>query len=363
MSMSRRQPGVNCPRPVRRALSLLAGALAVAWLLGEGGFVQAEQTGAPNRHPVDPALEAYLPTVGLKGKLVVVGSDTMQPLLSKFHKGFSQWYPDVTVSVETEGSSAGFEQFLEWSGTAHGNDRPMLLAYSHPLEPEELKEFIAKTGYAPLEIQVGLGAVCVYVHESNPLRELTLEQVDAMFGATRKRGASSDITRWGQLGLRGEWERKPIHLYGRDKQSGTRHLFMLRALLNGEFKASVQEKSGASPLILAISDDPLGVGYAGIVFMQLTTVKIVALAEKGGKPYVRPTADAVRQGIYPMSRKLFLYANKAPSEELPQVVREFLKFANSQDGQEMVAQSRFYPLSMSEVSRNLAMLAARPKSK
>ena len=287
----------------------------------------------------------------------------MQLLLSKFDKEFRQWYPDMTVSDETEGSPAGFEQFLEWSSTVHGNDRSMLLAYSHPLEPERIKEFTAKTGYAPMEIEVALGAVTLYVHESNPLRELTLEQVDAMFSTTRKRGDPSDITSWGQLGLRGEWEQRPIHLYGRDKQSGTRFLFEMEALLGGQFKANVQEERGVGPLVLAISNDPLGIGYAGVLFRELTTVEILAIAERAGKQFVKPSAETVRQGSYPMGRKLFLYANKAPNEELTPFVREFLEFANSREGQEMVVQSGFYPLSISEVTSNLAMLAARTKSK
>jgi phosphate transport system substrate-binding protein len=120
---------------------------------------------------------------------------------------------------------------------------------------------------------------------------------------------------------------------------------------------------GASPLVLAISNDPLGIGYAGVLFQELTTVKILAIAERAGEPFVKPSAETVRQGIYPMGRKLFLYANKAPNQELTPLVREFLEFANSREGQEMVVQSGFYPLSISEVTSNLALLAGRLKSK
>jgi phosphate transport system substrate-binding protein len=345
------------------ALMVLLGALASAGLLDRGGFARAEQAGGTGSQHLDPALEAYLPTVGLKGTLVVVGSDTMLRLLTRFEREFKKWYPALAVSVETEGSPAGFEEFLEWSGTAQGSDRSMLLAYSHPLEPERIEAFTARTGYGPMEIEVALGAVTLYVHESNPLRELTLEQVDAMFGTSRKRGAPSDIVRWGQVGLRDEWVHKPIHLYGRDKQSGTRFLFQAEALLGGQFKADVQEERGVGQLVLAISNDPLGIGYAGVLFRELTSVKIVAVAEKAGERFVKPSAEAVRRGSYPMGRKLFLYANRAPNEDLTPLVREFLKFANSREGQEMVIQSGFYPLSITEVTSNLLMVAAPAKSK
>jgi phosphate transport system substrate-binding protein len=355
--MERRQPVIRGWPCSHMAIMVLLGALVGA------EAATAEEVTVSTQQSLDPALEAYLPTVGLKGKLVLVGSDTMLQLLRRLDGEFSKWYPAVTVSVETEGSVAGFEQFLEWSSSAQHSERSMLLAYSHPLEPERIRAFTARMGYAPTEIDIALGAVTLYVHESNPLRELTLEQVDAIFGTTRKRGAPLDITRWGQLGLGGEWEQKPIHLYGRDKQSGTRLLFETEALLGGQFKANVQEEGGAGQLVLAISNDPLGIGYAGVLFRELSTVEIVGIAERAGKPFFKPSAETVRQGTYPMGRKLFLYANKAPGQDLAPVIREFLEFANSREGQAMVVQSGFYPLSLSEVTSNLLMLAARTKSR
>lgn len=354
--MGREQRGRSEPRCVRRMLSLLAQVLAVAGLLGAGSLAWAEPLTGAGRAAADPALESYLPTIGLKGKLQVTGSETMQQLLTRFASEFKRWYPGVTVSVETEGSAAGFEQFLEWSAGASSAQTAVILASSRPLQQDTLKAFTTKVGSPPVEVQIALGAVAIYVHETNPLREMTLEQLDAMFGAARKRGGLQDITRWGQLGLKGDWEQKPIHLYGRDKQSGTRSLFKLEALLDGEFKPGVKEEPGASTLVLAISDDPLGIGYAGILYQQFSTVKVLALAEKAGKPFVKPSAASVVQDAYPMGRKLFLYAKKAPNQELAPIVREFLEFANSREGQEIVVQSGFYPLPASVIAKNLASL-------
>jgi len=344
---------------------VLLSVLVTIGLTGGTASVWAETMGAGAGSVIDPAVEAYLPTIGLKGKLVVVGSDTMEQLMTRFGAQFEKWYSGLDVSVETEGSVGDFDRFLEWSASGRsitgddgkGKDNAvMILASSKEMSPEHAREFVGKLGYPPMEVQIALGAVSVYVHGTNPVKELTLEQLDAMFGTTRKRGGAAEITKWGQLGLRGEWEQKPIRFYGRDRRSGTRALFKTVTLLGGEFKSSVQEEPGANSLVLAVSNDPQAIGYAGVLFKQYSSVKVVALAEKAGKPFILPNSEEVRKGLYPLSRKLYLYVNKAPSEELSPVVREFLEFAHSREGQETVVVSGFYPLPMNLLSQNLAMI-------
>ena len=357
---------ITKPRVMTRLLNNLILPIAtVIGLVGGVGLTFAEQMSMGAGAVVDPSLESYLPTVGLKGRLIIVGSDSMQQLLSRFAGEFKKWYSGVTISVETEGSLASFDQFVEQSapGRATAGDAVVILASSLPLTPEETNRFTSALGYPPLEVQIALGAVAVYVHESNPVRQLTLEQLDAMFSSTRKRGVAGDITRWGQVGLRGEWEQKPIHLYGRDKLSGTRALFNATALLNGEFKPSPKEEHDANSVVLAVSNDPLGIGYAGILYKDYSFVKIVALAEKPGAPFAFPTAEAVRRETYPLGRKLYLYANKPPRGELSPVVREYLEFAHSREGQELVVVSGFIPLPVNLLDRNLAVLGKRQDTK
>src|SRR6202030_470658 len=99
--------------------------------------------------------------------------------------------------------------------------------------------------YKPVEIPVGGGtyatdgATCaqlVFVNKTNPLQNLTLPQLDAIFSKSRKRGYKEDITRWGQLGLTGEWADKPIHVYGYGQPNGMATAFGLTALAGGDFK-------------------------------------------------------------------------------------------------------------------------------
>ena len=198
--------------------------------------------------------------------------------------------------------------------------------------------------------------MAIYVNAQNPIKGLTLEQVDAIFGKDRKRGHRMDITKWTDLGLEDGWASAPIHLYGRDKKSGTRTFFMNEVLNGGQLKSEVVEEPGSASEILDIGRDPLGIGYAGIGF-QGSGVRVVPLARTAGEEFVPPTAEAASSGAYPLSRNLYLYAKQAPGVKLDPEVREFLKFVNSREGQEIIVRAGFFPQSADQVARNLQTLS------
>jgi phosphate transport system substrate-binding protein len=197
--------------------------------------------------------------------------------------------------------------------------------------------------------------VGIYVHRDNPIPRLTLEQVDAIFSTTRYRGFPHAIDRWGQLGLEDEWGSAPIKLYGRDEKSGTRGFIKEHVLRNGEFDPRVQEEPGAASVILALSRDPLGIGYSGIG-LQTSSVRPVPLAEHADGPYIAPSVASVMDGSYPLRRTLYLYLDKSPTRALRPIVQEFLSFLNSRDGQEVVVKTGFYPLPVAQIERNVAAL-------
>jgi phosphate transport system substrate-binding protein len=334
---------------------------ALLWFFVVPLAAAAPSTGSDKKAQLDPDLSGYLPTIGLAGKLHIVGSDSMQVLMTRLHTAFQKWNSKVIVSIETEGSDAGFQQFLEWCAPPEGgqgtSDQAMVLASSRQLSKDKLKAFADRVGYEPTETLAALDAVAIYLPESNPLPGLTMEQVDAVYSKTRKRGAKNDITTWGQLGLKKGWEQKTIHLYGRDGNSGTRSFFKHEALLGGDFKDAIQEESGSGTLILAVSNDPAGMAYSGIGF-QFSSVRIVPLAEKPGMPFIRPGADTVLNGSYPLGRKLYLYFNKPPKGGVKPIEQAFAKLVNSRDGQEVVIDSGFFPLSQVQTLKNLQAVLA-----
>ncbi|MGH7773835.1 MAG: PstS family phosphate ABC transporter substrate-binding protein [Candidatus Binatia bacterium] len=336
-------------------------------LLGLPGDATAEHGGGNGRPTVDAGLAAYVPAAEVSGSLTIAGSDTMQPLMTRLASEFRRYYPDTKIAVQGGGSDSAMEAFLQGIAASRrgdgnyrghlGSNRPMILASSRPLTQHEREEARSAHGHEPLEIPIALDAVAIYVHRDNPLQGLMLEQVDAIFGTSRKRGLQQDITTWGQVGLADGWEQKPIHLYGRDKRSGTRTFFQHVALMDGELKGEVKEEPGSASEILAIARDPFGIGYAGIGF-QASMVRAVPLAEAVGKPFVAASAEAAANGTYPLRRYLYLYVNvnKAPNTELKPVIQEFLKFVNSREGQGTAVKAGVYPLPLPEVAKNLQAL-------
>jgi phosphate transport system substrate-binding protein len=339
------------------------------------GTARADHPGINHSRPeVDRTVAVYRPEANLNGFLTIAGSDTMQPLLVRLVKAFRYWHPSVSIAVEGERRQPNTAQhaiqpFLDGIARQRRGDGPessghqgsslvRMLSISRPLNQEEIAQFVERHGYKPIAIPIAMDAVAVYVNQANPLEGLTLEQVEAIFGATRKRGAPWDISTWGQLGLAFEWDNRPIILYGRHEQfSGTRSFFREHVLLGGEFKKTVREQLGPALVAIAIGEDVAGIGYGGIGF-QTSAIRAVPLAEKAGMPFVEPTRESVTTGNYPLGRQLYLYLNHQPNEQLPPLIAEFLKFVNSQEGQQIVVRAGLYPLSPIQVARNLKVINA-----
>jgi phosphate transport system substrate-binding protein len=357
----------------KRRTDVLCHMLVGVMFLGLAAAALAEQAALTGRPVVDPAIGSYVASSNVSGAIVITGSDTMYPIMVKVASAFRQWQPDVKLAVQGGGSDAALKSFLQDQALIRRGDADphpkghmvsgsiALLASSRPLTSEERQGFQSRYGYEPTEVPVAVDTIAIYVNRGNPIQGLTLEEVDAIFGRDRKRGSPVDMTTWGQVGLKGEWEQQPINVYGRDAQSGTRTFFVNEVLLGGTFKPGVQEERGVALEILAISRDRLGIGYAGIGF-QASTVRVVPLAEKAGMPYVTPSAESAANGTYPLSRSLYLYVRKAPGFELEPVILEFLKFTNSRQGQEAVVKAGAYALSAAQVATNFERLTGMNSS-
>ena len=275
--------------------------------------------GAPSPRPgvllaaealqVDPKLSVYEKTAGISGNLSSVGSDTMNNLATLWAEGFRKYYPNVKIQVEGKGSSTAPPALIE--GTAQ------LGPMSRKMKKEEIDKFEAKYGFPPTGIRVALDGIAVYVNKDNPLTELTLEQVDAIFSKTRKGGYKEDITTWGQLGLTGEWANKPISLYGRNSASGTYGFFKEVALYKGDYKDSVKEQPGSASVVQGISEDKFAIGYSGIGYVT-SNVKAIKLAKKAGDAFYAESYDNVLSGKYPLARYLYVYvADRSRSRRPP----------------------------------------------
>ena len=296
---------------------------------------------------VDKNLHDYERASGVSGNLSSVGSDTLANLMTLWAEEFKRNYPNVNVQIQAAGSSTAPPALTE--GTS--NLGPM----SRKMKSGEIEAFEKKYGYKPTEIRVAIDALAVFVHKDNPIRGMTIPQVDAVFSSTRKCGFSENVDRWGQLGLSGAWATRDIQLYGRNSVSGTYGYFKKHGLCKGDYKNSVNEQPGSASVVQSVSASINGIGYSGIGY-KTSGVKTVPLAKKEGEEFVEATAENAVSGKYPLSRFLYVYVNKHPNKPLPPLEREFIKLVLSKAGQQVVVKDGYIPLPASVAEKELEML-------
>ncbi len=296
---------------------------------------------------VDAGVAPYRKAAGVAGNLNSIGSDTLNNLMMLWAEGFQKQYPNVKIQIEGKGSSTAPPALI--AGTSQ------LGPMSRQMKSNEIDDFEKQYGYKPTPIKVAVDGIAVFVNKDNPLEKLSFQQVDAIFSKTRKGGAPSDITTWGQLGLTGAWADRPISLFGRNSASGTYGYFKEHALFKGDYKDTVKEQPGSASVVQGITEDKYAIGYSGVGY-RTSGVKTVKLALKDGGEYYADDADDVYSGRYPLARYLFIYVNKAPGKPLPPLVQEFLRFVLSKEGQEIVVKDGFLPLKSATVKEESGKL-------
>jgi phosphate transport system substrate-binding protein len=301
---------------------------------------------------IDAKIGAYKPVTGVSGNLKSVGSDSMNNLMTLWSEGFRKLYPGVKVEIEGKGSGTAPPALVE--GTAHFG--PM----SRPMKSDEIDKFEKRFGYKPTSVKTSLDVLAVYVHKDNPIKSLTLQQVDAIFSKTRRGGHSKDVKTWGDLGLTGDWATKPISLYGRNSASGTYGYFKEHALFKGDFKDEVREQPGSAAVVQGVASDKYAIGYSGIGY-KTADVRAVPLAAAEGEDVFEANMENAYTAEYPLARYLLLYVNKAPSKALDPLRLEFLKFVLSKEGQEGVVKDGYIPLTASIVTEELKKLGVDQK--
>jgi phosphate transport system substrate-binding protein len=292
---------------------------------------------------VDKRLPKYKKNGNISGNANSIGSDTMNNLMTLWLEGFKKYYPLVNIQIEGKGSSTAPPALIE--GTAQFG--PM----SRKMKNKETDLFEQKYGFKPTRIRTSLDALAVFVNKDNPIDCMTLSELDAVFSSTRKRRHSA-VNTWGDLGLKGVWASKPISIYGRNSASGTYGYFKHHVMKKGDYKSSVKEQPGSASVVQGITKDKYGIGYSGIGY-KTSGVKILKLSKKKGKPCVDGSYENVVSDKYPLSRYLYLNIVKYPNKPLEPLVKEFLKFVLSYQGQEIVVKAGYLPLPYKIVEKEL----------
>ncbi len=295
---------------------------------------------------VDPGVPEYQKTSGISGNLSSVGSDTLNNLMTLWAEEFNRFYPNINIQIQAAGSSTAPPALTE--GTS--NFGPM----SREMKDDEIEAFEAKYGYKPTGIPVAIDALAVMVNKDNPIKGLTVPQVDAIFSSTRKCGAEADIVNWADAGVSG-WAAKTIQLYGRNSVSGTYGYFKEHALCKGDFKNNVNEQPGSASVVQSVTSSLNGIGYSGMGY-STSGVKMVPLAKKEGQDFVEATPENAIKGSYPLTRYLYVYVNKKPNQALPPLEYEFIKMVLSKKGQQVVIKDGYIPLPAKIVEKVLGKI-------
>ncbi len=304
-------------------------------------------SGSAMASQLDPSLPAYNKSSGVSGNLSSVGSDTLANLMTLWAEDFKRIYPNVNVQIQAAGSSTAPPALTE----STSNFGPM----SRKMKDKELEAFEKRHGYKPTAVPVAIDALAVFVNKDNPIKGLTMAEVDAIFSSTLKCGADSEVKTWGDIGLSGSWTNRSVQLYGRNSVSGTYGYFKKKALCKGDFKNSVNEQPGSASVVQSVSASLNGIGYSGIGY-KTSSVRTVALAKKEGLAFVEATPLNAVDGSYPLSRFLYVYVNKQPNKPLSPLEREFVKLVLSKQGQEVVVKDGYIPLPGKVVDKYLAKL-------
>jgi ABC-type phosphate transport system substrate-binding protein len=310
------------------ALLLLAGALRAAG-------------------PLDPALPEYKPEQTVRGGLNSVGDDAIEPLMNAWLAAFQKHQPGVTRGerwAHPGGAAAFGALMLETTDVAPLGREPWpaeLAPYGHQFKGDMMKE--------PLLVRVGTGgftpagqsgALAVYVNAANPLAQLSLAQLDALFGAQRKRGGRAPLLTWGQLGLAGEWADRPVVAVAMPDYSTLALVFQHRVLQDGLWTAGLEIAPNPAAALQKVAATPGAIAFAG--FMDAPGTKTLALAEADPGPFVTASEATVANHTYPLTRDLYLAVNQRPGAPLPQKTKEFLTFVLSREGQQIVADYKYF---------------------
>ncbi|MDQ7015330.1 MAG: phosphate ABC transporter substrate-binding protein PstS family protein [Gammaproteobacteria bacterium] len=296
---------------------------------------------------VDTALPDYSISRGVSGSISSVGSDTLANLMTLWAEGFKRYYPNVNIQIQAAGSSTAPPALTE----ATSNLGPM----SRKMKHKELAAFEKRYGYKPTAIPVAIDALAVYVHKDNPIKGMSIADVDAIFSSTRKCGAAKEVKKWGDVGLSGSWRQRRVQIYGRNSVSGTYGYFKKKALCKGDYKNGVNEQPGSASVVQSVSSSLNGIGYSGIGY-KTSGVRAVPLAKKVGGEFIAASPENAINKRYPLARFLYVYVNKHPNKPLPPLEREFIKMVLSKEGQGVVLKDGYIPLPAKVVQKILHKL-------
>jgi ABC-type phosphate transport system substrate-binding protein len=355
-----KRPDSPLPPPVLEFVRFALSAEGQKIVAAQPGFQPLSQDDLAQELPklagyvaaIDPALPRYRVGAAVQGEIRSVGSDGMKSLMECWMRDFRALQPGVRKGDRWEhlGTLNGFHALM--AGIT--DFAPM----GRELWPDEAAAFAAlNASEKPLEIRVARGgfntpqrttAQAIFVNAANPLKQITLAQLKAVFGK------NPTITRWGQLGLGGEWSAHPIVLDVPPLVAPNSMSMQFMVLHGGGWNENLHPAPIADTA-KAIAAEPGALGFGGLEEGG-PGLRAVAVARDEKGPAIEINAETASSGRYPLTRYMYIRLRRHPGQPLPAQVKEFLRYVLSRQGQEPILYSGYFPLTAREVNEELAKL-------
>ncbi|MBI5386546.1 MAG: PstS family phosphate ABC transporter substrate-binding protein [Verrucomicrobia bacterium] len=253
------------------------------------------------------------------GTITVKGSDTLVILAQKWAEVYMKKNPDVKIQVTGGGSGTGF--------AALQNKTTDICDASRKIKGAEIANCVKAFGRRPTEYRVAMDGLTVFVHADNPVKELTLMQLEEIF--------TGKIKNWKEVG----GPDAKISVFSRENSSGTYEFFKEKVLKGRDFTASAKTMQGTAAVIQGVAKEKNSIGYGGAAYAH--GVKSLAVKFDESSPAIAPTEETVVKMTYPIWRYLYCYIDPALDKG---EVHTYLRWLMSDEGQALVKDIGYFPL-------------------
>jgi phosphate transport system substrate-binding protein len=251
-------------------------------------------------------------------QLKITGSDTMVILGQAWAEKYMELNQGKSVSITGGGSGVGITAIID--GTTG------IAQSSRDMKDSEIEQAKSK-GANPVKTIVAYDGIAIIVHPSNPIDQLTMDQLGKIF--------KGEIKNWKEVG----GSDSPIGIYSRESSSGTYEFMKEHVLKNADYASSAKYSSGNSAIVESISQDKTGAGYVGVAYArQRSDVKILKVAKDANSTGHTPTKETVKGGTYPIARSLDFYTNGEPTGE----AKAFIDFVNGPEGKAITEEVGYF---------------------
>ena len=255
----------------------------------------------------------------------VEGSDTMVNLAQAWSEKYQDENSDITIEVSGGGSGVGISSLIQGLADMANASRKM--------KDKEKARAENELGVAPAEYIVGQDALAVYVHKDNPLEEITLGQLEAIYAD------GGNISKWSELGVTVPGGADEIVRVSRQNNSGTYAYFREAVLQDNDFKLGSIDLSGSSDVVSMVEKTVSSIGYSGMGYAT-DNVKMLKIKKTDDSDAVAPKAENVINGTYPIARPLLIYTAGEPEGAL----KTYLDWIMGENGQAIISEMGYVPV-------------------